>query len=57
MCERRQIKDEDLDEIFAEGAKLILANLKLKGITIAKYDGKKAYFGYPDGRRDYEEKI
>ncbi|MDY4110418.1 MAG: hypothetical protein SOY48_05990 [Eubacterium sp.] len=57
MCERRQIKDEDLDEIFAEGAKLILANLKLKGIPIAKYDGEKAYFEYPDGRRDYGEKI
>lgn len=57
MCERRRIKDEDLDEIFAEGAKLILANLKLKGIHIAKYDGEKAYFEYPDGRRDYREKI
>lgn len=55
MCERKQVKDEDLDEIFAEGAKLILANLKLKGIPIAKYDGKKAYFEYPDGRRDYGE--
>ena len=57
MRERRQIKDEDLDEIFAEGAKLILANLKLKRISIAKYDGEKAYFEYPDGRRDYGEKI
>ncbi len=57
MCERRRIKDEDLDEIFAEGAKLILANLRLKGIPIAKYDGEKAYFVYPDGRRDYREKI
>ena len=57
MCERRKIKDEDLDEIFAEGAKIILANLRLKGITIAKYDGEKAYFEYPDGRQDYGEKI
>ena len=57
MSERRQIKDEDLDEIFAGGAKLILANLKLKRISIAKYDGEKAYFEYPDGRRDYGEKI
>ena len=57
MSERRQIIDEDLDEIFAEGAKLILANLKLKRISIAKYDGENAYFEYPDGRRDYGEKI
>lgn len=31
MCERRQIKDEDIDEIFAEGAKLSFGEFEIKG--------------------------
>ena len=40
MCERKTITDEDLDEVFAEGLKLVIARKKLKGIPISKYDLK-----------------
>ena len=58
MCERKTITDEDLDEVFTEGLKLVLARKKLKGIPISKYDlkTKRAYLEYADGRKVYAEK-
>lgn len=58
MCERKTITDEDLDEVFAEGLKLVIARKKLKGIPISKYDlkTKRAYLEYADGRKVYAKK-
>jgi hypothetical protein len=57
MCERTQITEEQLDNVFVEGAKLLIAKKKLKGVPISRYDmeKKKAYLEYPDGRRVYAE--
>ena len=49
--------DDQLDEIFREGAKKIIADLKAKGIPVALYDleKKKVYLEYPDGHREYPD--
>lgn len=59
MYERKHVSEDELDEIFAEGAKLVIANLKLKGIPIALYDieKKQVYVEYPDGTREYIEDV
>lgn len=57
MCDRKSITDDELDEVFAEAAKLIIEKKKLKGVPIAGYDVEKklAYVEYPDGRKVYAE--
>lgn len=59
MYKRKHVSVDELDEIFAEGAKLIISKLKLKGIPIALYDIEKeqAYVEYPDGTRKYIEDV
>lgn len=33
MCERKTLRDEDLDAIFAQAAKLVIAKKTTKGCT------------------------
>lgn len=58
MYQRKKINEDDLDQVFAEAAKLVIAKKKLKGVPIAGYDfeKKRAYMEYPDGSIEYAEK-
>ena len=58
MYKRTHISEDQLEEVFAEGAKLLIAKKKLKGVPISSYDVEKgkAYLEYPDGRREYAKK-
>ncbi len=55
MCERKTITEDELDEVFAQAAKLIIEKKKLKGVPVSRYDveKKQAYLEYPDGRKVY----
>lgn len=57
MCERKPLKDEDLDAVFEKAAKIVIEKKKIKGIPVAGYDieTKRPYIEYPDGRRIYAE--
>lgn len=57
MCERKAIKEDELDIVFAKAADLVIQKKKLKGVPISRYDikTKKAYLEYPDGRIVYAE--
>lgn len=57
MCERKAIKDEDLDEVFEKAAKLVIEKNIIKGIPVAGYDPvtKRPFIEYPDGRKKYAE--
>lgn len=55
MCERKTLRDEDLDVVFAQAAKLVIAKKQLKGVPVSRYDikTKRAYLEYADGSRIY----
>lgn len=58
IYERKKLTEDDLDSVFAEAAKLVIAKKKLKGVPIARYEIStgKVYMEYPDGRKVYEKK-
>ena len=49
-------EDEEMTKLFREAVKWEIKKSKLKGLPIARYDGrkKKGYLEYPDGRRVYD---
>ncbi|MCM1113963.1 MAG: hypothetical protein NC397_00545 [Clostridium sp.] len=55
MCERKAIKEDELDIVFAKAADLVIQKKKLKGVPVSRYDikTKRAYLEYPDGRIVY----
>lgn len=57
MCERKTIKEDELDDVFAKAAELVIEKKKLKGVPISRYDikEKRAYLECPDGRIVYAE--
>lgn len=57
MCERKSIKEDELDTVFAKVADLVIQKKKLKGVPISRYDikTKRAYLEYPDGKIVYDE--
>jgi len=57
MCERKTIKEDELDIVFAKAADLVIQKKKLKGVPISRYDikTKRAYLEYPAGRVVYAE--
>lgn len=55
---RKKLKEDDLDSIFAEATKLVIAKKKLKGVPIARYEVNtgRVFMEYPDGKKVYNEK-
>ena len=49
------VSDEEMTARFKESIRIDDEIRKIKGLPVARYDGKtkKAYLEYPDGRREY----
>ncbi len=57
MFERKKLTEDELDDVFAKAAELVIQKKKLKGVPISRYDieKKRAYLEYPNGRIVYAE--
>lgn len=51
------LSDSQLDKRYGDAVRIAEEETKAMGIPLVRYDRElgKAYFLYPDGRREYEE--
>ena len=53
------LSDDELTQRFKESIRIDDEIRRIKGLPVARYDDEKkqAYLEYPDGRREYVEKL